>query len=208
MKNLLLTIPAFLLSYILACNVNIQQKEFITNSITAHTNIDSCSSDTSRLVVEKKGFIIFWEKFSCAILEHDTITLSSIINDKLKGGCCFIPFQEYDSLQNYDEEELDKSIFLNKIDSLFHPPYLQLLKRFNIEKGIISLKSTDWKDKYTIFEQENYYASLHMEENNIITYKMGHLTDYGHSDIYLQFIKTIYGYKLYGFSCIEFFVNS
>jgi len=205
MKNLLLTTLVILFSYILVCNVNAQQKEVIANSITVYTNIDSCSSNRSQLVINDINFIAFWEKFSCAILEHDTITLSSIINNKLKGGCCFIPFQEYDSLQNYDDEELDKSIFLNKIDSLFRPPYLQLLKRFDIEKAVVSLKSTDWKDKYTIFEQENYYASLHIEENDIITYKMGHLTDYGYYDIYLQFIKTIYGYKLYGLNCIIIF---
>jgi hypothetical protein len=173
-----------------------------------HVSVISTSPTgiSCRELVDTLEFISYWKKFRGAVLNRDTATLSLIINDPLEGGCFFPDYEEYNLPKNLWGRNLYKPVFLNNIDSLFTPPYLELLKEYNIEREF-SLQNNNWKNRYRcsrVIEQKIYYASIYVDENKQFTYQMGYQPDSEYEifiDIDLKFIKTPSGIKLYRIEC-------
>ena len=96
------------------CKTTMQQADYQLNNKVDKNAITIGSIDTAE-------FIVFWKQFRKAILERDTTTLSTMINENIEGN--FIH---------------NKSLFLNNIDTIFKPEFLSLLKSYEIEKYLVA----------------------------------------------------------------------
>ena len=68
--------------------------------------------------VDTAEFVIYWKQFRKAVLEHNTATLSLMINDSI----------------NKDGFLIGKTGFLENLYNLFTPEYMLLLETYNVDK--------------------------------------------------------------------------
>jgi len=164
--------------------VNMNKDEFIVESI-----------DTAE-------FIVYWNKFRKAILERDTTTLSSMINDNIKG----------DFISN-------KNLFLNNLDAIFTPEFLLLLKFYKIEKYLgndqeiilwklqnpetyacITFDSIQMNPKENASYQVVYFTMYYERDKECYQENYIMLTSSPVDDYFafeLMFVKSLSGIKLY-----------
>ncbi|GHV59968.1 hypothetical protein FACS1894182_14740 [Bacteroidia bacterium] len=145
--------------------------------------------------IETKAFVTYWKAFRNAVINHDTIALNLMICDNVKANCGFL-----DGLYGI----ISKSVFIQKIDSLFTPIYLRLLYEYDINKNL-DAKREKWQYEYTcritIDDKEEYQAYIYFN-NNIVIYSMSFSIMKDASDgIKLSFIQTSDGVKLIGIDC-------
>jgi len=118
-------------------------------------------------------FIAYWKLFRKAILEKDTITLSTMINDSIDGGW----FLLRDHSENVGK--ISKSFFMDSLYVLFTPEFLSLLKSYEIEKYLGSNRENIlWKKAekktYKSYVKFGYYQidERKIDLYNVAFYKM------------------------------------
>lgn len=177
-----------------------------TNSIS-----ESCYNP-----IDTTDFIVYWEDFRNSVLNHDTATLTSMLSDEINGECWFVGDEEYKLPEKFNGL-LNKSIFLNRLDSIFTPPYMCLLTAYDIEKDLSNTQNTDWKSRYhcrTTIGQSDYYIYVRAnEKQDSFTYTMG--CSYGREremedyvNINLIFKQTSFGIKLCSIECEHIMIES
>jgi len=122
--------------------------------------------------VDTTEFVVYWKLFRKAILEQDTITLSTMINDSIDGGWFLI--------QDYSEHlgKISKSFFLCNLYTLFTPEFLSLLKSYEIEKYLghnrknILWETAPKKTYESCIEFGHSQINLNAERYNVAYYKM------------------------------------
>ena len=131
----------------------VQQIDCQSHTERDENGIDIASIDTTE-------FIVYWDLFRKAVLERDTTTLSTMINDRIYGGFLLHGYKE-------SADKFSKNLFLNNLDSLFIPEFLSLLKSYEIEKYINSNRENIlWKKRENkTYRSDMMFASVQMIPN-------------------------------------------
>jgi hypothetical protein len=104
--------------------------------------------------------ITFWNKFSEALLQNDTLILSDLIVDDIRiEGIYFRDgFSKITTMAFKNDTIISKSQFIKKFKQSLNPVYLRLLKNYNIREDI---ETPDYNcneiiDKYNYFIETLY----------------------------------------------------
>ena len=170
--------------------------------------------------IDTAEFIVYWKLFRKAILDRDTATLSTLINNSIDGWFLQNKFNKSPLLL----DKFNKSLLLNNLDSLFTPGFLSLLKSYEIEKYIRS----NWENMFLEKKEKKIYKSYMMfayvqmipnkiDFHRVVFYTMffrrenevsekyypknnGMKNDYSEKDFFafeLMFVKSNAGIRLY-----------
>ena len=107
--------------------------------------------------IDTTEFVLYWNQFREAVLNHDTATLSSMISDNIDGG---------EFLLGKTSCGISKTLFLENLNNLFTPEYLSLLEAYKVDKFLFS-KGNNFRCWKTI-KNITYEAGLgfdHIQSN-------------------------------------------
>jgi len=151
-------------------NKSLEQKFDAQTNLHIHTSRELYKS------VDTTEFVFYWKQFRKAVLEHDTATLSLLINDSIKGGAFGIE----------PPSGISKAFFLEQLYNLFTPEYLLLLETYNIDKYLF-LKGNNrrcWVTKKDVtFEAGLDFKYIQSKADNFYTianYYMMRFKNYNH----------------------------
>ena len=193
MKNVYLLFLSLIFT-VFSCKNRVDYRATNGNSVAMTTvNLDdnlafACQPES----IDTTAFVIYWQAFRNAVINHDTIDLNLMICDSVKAVCW-----QLEGLYGV----MSKDALIQKIDDLFTPPYLTLLTEFDINKNF-DIKKKKWIDEYNIcritIEDTKYRAYIDFD-NNFIIYSMSFsIMDGASEGIKLHFIQTSNGVKLVG----------
>ncbi|GHV59970.1 hypothetical protein FACS1894182_14750 [Bacteroidia bacterium] len=167
----------------------------ITDSIISDNSEDPMDSPPSTVsfeddtdvyiqLIDSKAFISYWEKFRIAILEHDTTSLSSMMNDSIIGGWFL--------LRDYTKplEKVKKSMVLENLYTLFTPAFLSLLSSYDIHKDLFSKQNEFGEKEYQCRQNtggKTYHANITFYTGyyNVVCYSMGRYTNIDYPEDYV-----------------------
>jgi len=120
---------------------------------------DSAIMDIKKISYEDidvDEFIVYFEQFCKAILERDTITLSTMINDYIEGGW----YLTENNLENMGKKS--KRFFLDNLYVIFTPEFLKVLKSYDFE---YHLKERQTNERWDASAPEKIYGSYVIFDN-------------------------------------------
>ncbi|GHT46295.1 hypothetical protein AGMMS49965_23780 [Bacteroidia bacterium] len=171
-------------------DVTMQSPQVTDNAIVDDTPIVGPYYDP----IDPIEFVAYWHQFCKTVLKHDTTSLAPMLNDYLVGDCIWYIIDGYgektpmDLLSenklppNWSTKKIHKSLFLDKMDIIFSPVYLSLLKEYDI----IEMDFDSIQDKIVI-GKKTYFAYMSIQNHrtdvgskgiihfeNAIIYSMGY----------------------------------
>jgi len=149
------------------------------NKSTIEVPTMNTSTDSTRIILADE-FIVFWNKFSEALLQNDTLTLSDLINDEIinGGGLCFTNVSNITTMDFKCEPDtindmyarmplstISKSKFLKEFKQSLNPVYLRLLKKYNIRED---LESKNYRCSESIKNYDFIVKTLYRGNSQIV----------------------------------------
>ncbi|MDH8702173.1 hypothetical protein M2138_001533 [Dysgonomonadaceae bacterium PH5-43] len=131
--------------------------------------------------IDTLEFIAFWNTFRTALLERDTVSLASILDNGFT-MCSpdFLNMETMPSDSHYRQKYMSTVAFTRSIDKLLSHPYELLLKSLDVEKDLAPRKITfdpaSWGRRYKnyIYIDDRYYFSTIYKEKDTWIYIMGY----------------------------------
>ncbi len=165
-KNIYIVIALLSLFACVKSNTNNTQSEKVLNTLM---------TDTSSCLITTDEFVLFWDKFSNALLVNDTNTLSNLIDDHFHFDS-YKPLFEHSKIckMNFENDStISKQRFLKEFRSSLNPVYLQLIKQYEIRKHL------EMKSSKTLEDMINRYICKKSEgKDNYYLYTYFYLRDY------------------------------
>ena len=108
------------------------------SNIQSENVLNTPMADTSNYLIDTDEFVLFWDKFSKALLVNDTKTLSNLIDDNFHFNE-YKPQLEHSKVCKMDFENdstISKQRFLKEFRQSLNPVYLQLIQQYEIRKHL------------------------------------------------------------------------
>jgi len=158
------------------------------NKVQLENILNTSMADTSDYLIDTDEFVLFWDKFSGALLVNDTNTLGNLIDDKFFFDY-YKPLLEHSKICKMDFERdstISKQRFLKEFDSSLNPVYLQLIKQYEIRKHIEEKPPQTLEDMLNryiskkIEGKDNYYLYTHFSCKKVL-FEMAYKYDDEHA---------------------------
>lgn len=126
--------------------------------------------------IERDELIQFWDLFKDAIIEDDTIALSTMLSDSIDIECPKYPDSPLPKLSSNQPWKASKEHLLNFFDDVFSHPYLYLLKQYDIREDIKLILVENVPDKFTpnwsenmfLYKNKGYFSSMNENEIKVV----------------------------------------
>lgn len=89
-------------------------------------------------------YVLFWNKFSKALVQNDSLNLSHLIDDNFYGICnTAFDFQDIFKIDFTKDSIVTKARFIKEFSQSLNPVFLDLLNRYEVHKDTIPIKTRE-----------------------------------------------------------------
>lgn len=107
-------------------------------------------------------FTLFWDKFSKALVQNDSLNLSHLIDDNFYGICnTAFDFQDIFKIDVTKDSIITKARFIKEFSQSLNPVFIDLLNHYEVHKDTIPIKTREAAlNRYTCDEKVkgNYFS--------------------------------------------------
>lgn len=160
-------------------------------------------------------YVLFWNKFSKALVQNDSLNLSHLIDDNFYGICnTAFDFHDILKLDVTKDSIITKARFIKEFSQSLNPVFIDLLNHYEVHKDTIPIKTREAAlNRYTCSKEvkSNYFSisiflarEIRNEEVSIQFYYLDKEKDNERSLVKLIFRKTNEEIKLSEISFLYF----
>lgn len=152
MKVRNLTLTVLLLLTLLSCNNNESRSAQSDTDLNNKLATDKSEQAESTIIVQEDStefiytaeYVLFWNKFSKALVRNDSHSLSQLVDDNLY-GIYYIPFELQDicTMDFAKDSIITKARFIKEFSKSLNPVFIDLLNYYEVHKDTIRVKTRE-----------------------------------------------------------------